>query len=431
MKNVRDFGAVGDAVTNDTAAIQSALNGGDTVTVPAGTYLCGTLYLQSNTCLYLEAGATILATTDKSYYNADDYCEQNAVFKSEHVTGAHLITAVGAENISIKGEGIIDGSSHFWVNENNRLENSITYQPNPERPGQMIFICECKNVSVSDVTLKNSPYWHLFLHGCSDVTVRGIKVYGERLQYTNDGIDIDCCRNVSVSDCLINTGDDGITVRCYNKPLTVPAVCENITVTNCVISSFGDFGIRIGVGDGLIKNCVFSNIVIYDSHLGIGVIGRFSEMSCGVNIENVKMQNIRIEANRAFEIRTSNTEHLKPSPKKRHIKNVTFDDISGRYCKNSVIYGYENSTLSSIRFTNCDFKVYGTANTPECDERGIWNSACTDSAFEIKDAANIMFDSISIKWDKDNVGFEHDFNITNSQNVKFKHCDFTKGVTEK
>ena len=90
MINVRDFGAICNGISDDTDALQKALNLGGHITVPAGTYLTGTLYLQSNTCLELEAGAVLLGTTDKSRYNADDFCPQKTVCSLSNTSAAPI-----------------------------------------------------------------------------------------------------------------------------------------------------------------------------------------------------------------------------------------------------------------------------------------------------------------------------------------------------
>ena len=110
MVNVREFGAVGDGATKDTAAIQKALDKGGTVIVPPGTYLAGTLYLHDDTELHLEPGATLLASPDPADYNADDFCPQNRVHKGDWARGAHFIVAVEARNVAITGTGKIDGN---------------------------------------------------------------------------------------------------------------------------------------------------------------------------------------------------------------------------------------------------------------------------------------------------------------------------------
>ena len=143
MQNVLDFGAKGDGKTLDTAAIQAAIDAGGEVYFPKGTYISGTLYLKSGGGLNLAAGAVLRASHDRADYNADDFCEQNSICGQEIGTGAHLIVAVEKENIFIKGEGIIDGDSHYWMNETKPIfDGCIAFAPHPDRIAQMIFICE-------------------------------------------------------------------------------------------------------------------------------------------------------------------------------------------------------------------------------------------------------------------------------------------------
>ena len=115
MRNIKDYGAVGDGATLETAAIQRAVDDGGMVYIPEGTYRTGTIYLRSNGGLHLAPGATLIASHNREDYNTDNFCAQNRVFTSEFVTGAHLITAVEQKNIIIEGHGTIDGEGNLFV----------------------------------------------------------------------------------------------------------------------------------------------------------------------------------------------------------------------------------------------------------------------------------------------------------------------------
>ena len=117
---------------------------GGEVYFPKGTYISGTLYLKSGGGLNLSSGAVLRASHDRADYNADDFCEQNVAFSQETVTGAHLIVAVEQENIFIKGEGIIDGDSHYWMNESRMVPGEDAFAPHPDRIAQIIFFANAK-----------------------------------------------------------------------------------------------------------------------------------------------------------------------------------------------------------------------------------------------------------------------------------------------
>lgn len=396
MRNVRDFGAVGDGKTNDTQAIQKAIDAGGAVYIPDGVYVTGTLYLKSNGGLYLAPGATIVASHNRDDYNAEDYCPQNRVFKNEFMAGTHLITAVEQENVFISGCGTIYGDSHYWVNESRKEEYCGFFAHPPaeaNRPAQMIFFAECKNVRVENVNLRYSPFWHLFFHGCTDVMVNAVNIQGERKQWVNDGIDIDCCSNVTISNCIIDTGDDGLTLRANGMPLVKKDhICENVVVSNCVITSYLDYGIRIGVGDGIIRNCLFTNVIIKNSLDGIGITCRFGMEGYCTSVENITFSNMIIEARQVIDFRIS-LEQWHPELKNdAYMKKLKFNNVdmrTNRYCN---ILGFKDTFCSDIEFNNSSLTVLPEPQDArsKCD----WH----DIAFPNKDCALFMFKSRNIKF---------------------------------
>ena len=374
MRNIKDYGAVGDGVALDTAAIQKAINDGGMVYIPEGVYRTGTLYLKSNGGLHLAPGAILRASHDREDYNADDFCPQNEVFTSEWVTGAHLIVAVEQENITIEGHGTIDGEGRHWMTE---YDESIgAYRPNPERPGQMIFFCECRNVHVTDVNLSDSPYWHLFLHGCEDVFVKGLTIRGVRPRWTNDGIDIDCCKRVTVSGCVIDVGDDAIAVRAHKKPLLhSDGVCEQITISNCVIRADQDYGMRIGVGSGTIRNVTVSNMDIEALHWGgIGIMGCWSSGSkYATTIENVLFSNINLRARRPIELYVCANGTTLPNP--CHIDNIRFSNCFISAIEHSFFRGLPDERATNITMDGVTVRLDDNWK----DETNVFDISCCDN----------------------------------------------------
>ena len=249
MSDVRTFGAAGNGSADDTAAVQRAIDAGGITRFPAGTYRCGTLYLRDFTTLELEPGAVLLASPDRGDYNPDDFAPANHVYPTEAVSGAHLLIADGCCNITIRGGGRIDGNRSAFYELPADLVCS--YETITWRPGQMLFLRRCRNVTITDVELTNSPYWNCFLYGCEEVRIHGVRIVNPMATPNGDGLDLDSCRRVTVSDCIIETGDDCIAIRASADHGIAEPVCENITITNCVLTTVCN-AVRIGVGTGTI-----------------------------------------------------------------------------------------------------------------------------------------------------------------------------------
>ncbi|TPG33897.1 glycoside hydrolase family 28 protein [Flavobacterium pectinovorum] len=251
--NILEYGAVADGKTLNTKVIQKAIDdcsisGGGTVTVPVGNFLIGTIYLKNDVNLNLESGAVLLGST-----NIADYDPMN------------LIRGVEVSNISITGNGTIDGQGHtFWIPAD---RSKIPYDRAPEwihqtkSPRNMLKLEGCKNVKIQNIHLKGSDSWTLHLLGCDQVVVDGISIRNPLQGPNTDGIDIQACSNVRIANCDIYTRDDAICLK-NRDPKYTHKVCENITVTNCILTTVCN-SFKIGTESlGDFKNIVFSNSVI-------------------------------------------------------------------------------------------------------------------------------------------------------------------------
>ena len=192
MRNVKDFGAVGNGLVKDTAAIQRAIDAGGTVYFPPGIYLTGTLFLRSHGGLLLESGAVLLGALEPEDYKLEVPGSLNHVIKTTQTNDYHLIVARKLENVFIRG-GRIDGRSlDFYAGQPETLgyggRKTLAYPP--WKPTQMLFFQESKNVRIEDVELVNSPFWHCFLHGCDWVTIRGVHINSSPMEQQQHGIDI-------------------------------------------------------------------------------------------------------------------------------------------------------------------------------------------------------------------------------------------------
>ena len=280
--NIKDYGAKADSAFLNTEAIQKAIDactesGGGRVTVPSGEYVIGTLRLKSNVELHLEQGAVLVASSCLDDYNETKEYPQNYDAPREKWSGKHLIIAVEQKNVAITGQGKIVGPADAFFGGKMKYAGNFGWRYGfyetddsiPMRPGQLICFVECEGVTVRDVTLTKSTCWTLLLYGCDFAQVSGVKIFNSNQHANTDGIDIDTCSYVTVSDCIIKTGDDAITFRsCANRLVNEEKrkskECKYIAVTNCVLSS-SCHAFRIGVGEGTIRNISISNIVIKEA----------------------------------------------------------------------------------------------------------------------------------------------------------------------
>ena len=329
--DVRGFGAVGDGAVKDTAAIQSAISaaansGGGEVLLTGGTFLCGSLFLESNVTLHIAADATLKASPDRADYNAADICLQNWTSEAESNSGAHLLLCIGKTNVTVRGEGRIDGNSTAFLLGPDGKPWPGGSRGIPWRPGQMLYFVESDGIRIDGLTLENAPYWSCFLHGCTHVSAHGLTIRTIRRPFhthNGDGLDIDCCEDVEVSDCDIDTADDSITLRADAAHLLAPRPCANVRVHDCRLSS-GCNAIRVGVGDGEVRDASFQNIRIRGTRTAINVVGAWLRGSRGVDVRRISFEDVDLEAR--------NFCHLYY----KHSTESVFEDILFRHIRGKV-----------------------------------------------------------------------------------------------
>jgi polygalacturonase len=246
--NVRNFGAAGDGKNLDSPALNKAIDacaeaGGGTVLVPAGTYLCGSIHLQSNIRLLIDAGATILgAPQDMNVYD-----ETEPYTFGGYQDGGHcyfhnsLIWGENLTNVFISGNGMINGGGLVRSDRIldrmcgfNDWQNPKPIHMPPVRLGnKAIALKLCKNVLIRDITIFHGGHFAILVTGCDNLTVDNVTMDTDR-----DGIDIDCCRNTMVSNCRINSpNDDGLCPKSTHA-LGETRITENLTIVNCQVSGF-------------------------------------------------------------------------------------------------------------------------------------------------------------------------------------------------
>jgi polygalacturonase len=387
--DIKDFGAVSDGKAINTTAIQQAIDkcnseGGGTVYVPSGIFVTGTIHLKSNVNLHLEAGAVLKGSSSIADYEP---FERPGFGKTNY----GMLFTLKAENVSITGQGTLDGSEEafFDWNKAKKIEwGGTTYTRQKEnfrkvisgigdgpvdpvkmRPHQMIIFSQCKNVLVENVLISKSPFWTLHFADCDGVIVKGVKIWNSLETPNSDGLDITSCNNVNVSDCDIRAGDDAIAITGYAYHYELPGYynlrhkSENINISNCNLQSRSS-GIRIGFEDqNTIKNINISNINIFESNRGIGIFVRDSG-----SVENVHISRVNIETRLHTGDWWGNGEPIhisairsKPGGIIGQVKNVTFRDVICRSENGILLYGTEESILENICFENVRFKLVNSA----------------------------------------------------------------------
>jgi hypothetical protein len=430
FNNVRAFGAVGDGATKDTEAIQRAIDFGGKIYFPPGNYLTGTLYLRTDCELELSAGAVIIGSPNREDYNAADFCPQNRPSIVEKASGAHLIVALEIENVSIRGRGRIEGNrAAFFDPEIGISRDDFTGW----RPSQMLFFCECKNVLIENITLTNSPYWSCFIHGCNDVIIHGIKIDNQpRKAWNGDGIDIDCSRRVCVSDCIIRSADDCITVRASGFERLKncqEGICEDVVINNCVLLN-GHCGVRFGVGTGTIRNCTVSNISIRGTWYGLGVHTTwlpevFPEGAPGCDIYNILFDNISIDCGTPFYV-MSNC-FMPPLPRSdKTISGITFRGIRAKGIWNCLIMGNLEPNISDVEFIDVTLELSGGEeiidNLPDNQRKG-YRFCRYPYGFYVANANNITFRNFKFQWSNELERWSSAFRLKNTKDIKFDSCD--------
>ena len=385
--NILNYGAKGDGISINTAAINDAVNkcsenGGGTVLVPPGTFITGTIFLKSNVELCLQRGSEL-----KGSANLADYQFENKKYG--------LIYCEDAINVAITGLGVINGNGSLFYEtdknhvydefDKNRTRQKENYMPNgvfftdgplkrKPMPGMTIVFFHCTKVSITDITIRDTPVWATRFGYCDDLLIDGITIQNNILIPNSDGIHCTASRNIRISNCNIVAGDDAIVLTGFPKDEETPGFtseeqdkhtygnksiyAENMTVTNCILKSSSS-GIRIGYGQHPIRRCVFSNIVIHDSHRGIGIFAHDAS-----NIEDLIFTDIVIETRLFNGQWWGHGEPIHLSCISRfdgrdagQIKNVQFNNINAIGEQGILVFGLKESTLENIQFNNVQLRM--------------------------------------------------------------------------
>lgn len=411
--NIVNYGAVNDTAQLSTAAVQKAIDacsaaGGGRVVVPTGNYKIGTIILKSNVHMHLEQGATLYGSTDLK-----DYLPMKTDYMSlrTQTETIQLIFADKATNVVIDGFGTIDGRGRSFK-KLSWNDEGIT------RPHLLRFI-QSSDITLRDITLKNSGCWMQHYLACDRVKIDGIKVFN-RNNYNNDALDLDGCHEVVVSNMFADSDDDAITLKS-----TSPRLCENIRIADCVVSSHCN-AIKLGTEtNGGFRNINISGIVVKPSYdqkekffgQWIGSSAISLEIVDGGVLENVNVSDITIEgtespifvrlANRARGYKEGVPVTKVGKINGIHLSNIQIRNAGSMGCSITGIPGHEveNVWLDNITIhhkggvTAADMAKINESikdeKEKEYPESTMWGNLPAKGFF-VRHARNIKFNNIEV-----------------------------------
>lgn len=385
--NITDFGAVGDGATLDTQAIQRAVDacaaqGGGRVVAPGGVFRSGPIMLKSNIEFHLSAGCLIRGSREMSDYPCLDFEAQGYHIDFFH---ASLLTGIGLENVSITGSGAMDGEGDVWwkARDEKRLAHGRPF---------MIYLCDCEHSVIRDVELRNSPCWTILPLMCRDLTIDHVTILNPWKPYYNcDGINPHSCRDVRITNCFLDTGDDGITIKCVpewfvvNKDLHTDysgkhIPCENIVISNCIVRH-AHGGVTIGAEViGGIRNVVVSNCVFEGTRAGIRI---YRYPWPGGYVENVRIDNVTMRrVGWAFYVASHfDPEQIKDGPGREDTpvyRNIHFSNITVTQAQIACeAWGLPKMPMRDLSFSNIRIEA--------------------DMGFDLRDVENVLLDNVEIE----------------------------------
>ena len=281
--DITGFGADPTGKSSSTAAFAAAFQeckkaGGGIVYVPSGTFLTGSVCMESNTTLYVSPGAKLVFVQDQDAYPVITTRWEGAECQAR----MPLLYGRNLENVTITGTGTLDGQGAYWwqLHKNNQLKH-----PRP----RFIGLEDCTRVTIEGIRLVNSPSWTVNPVCCVNVNINGISIKNPADSPNTDGINPDSCKYVRISNCHVDVGDDCITIKSGTEKSSRRISCEGITITNCTLVH-GHGGVVIGSEmSGGVRNVVISNCVFEGTDRGVRIKTRRGR---GGYVEDIRISNL-------------------------------------------------------------------------------------------------------------------------------------------
>lgn len=389
--DVTAYGACGDGETNNTEILQEAINacgdaGGGVVRIPAGEYLTAPLFLRDNVRVHIESGATVRGVADINSYPGIKGRWEGV----EREVYASLFTGHDLQNVSITGRGTIDGRGKVWWATYREDEEEYDLGRDRPYPGQLnyprprvINLYDCEDVLIRDVTVTASPSWTIHPVYCKNIQIENVTVRNVESSVNTDGINPDSCKNVHISNCHIDVGDDCITIKSgYDRDgRRVGRACENVVITNCTMYH-GHGGVVIGSEmSGDVRNVAISNCVFDGTDRGLRI--KTARGRGGV-VENVRASTIVMRDIQRSAFTLSMHYHgnpTKPEPitdETPELRNIHYENVTVADCGTVMLAeGLPEMPVTDVSLSNVHV---------EEARRGII----------VSEGNNVLFDNITV-----------------------------------
>lgn len=368
---VTAYGAVGDGERDDRAAIQEAIDrcsadgGGRVILDGDRTYLSSSIVLKENVELRVEKGSVLKASADLGTYlhPNEGQVDSGASHIGTPVTlkpSYAFIYAKDQDNITLSGEGKIDGNCYAFVKRVSRYYVTGDFYPRPT----MIYIEHCKHVTIREITLLDAPFWTLHPAGCDDVLIDRIRILNPLDVANSDGIDPDHSSNVRILGCHIECADDAICLKSSRGNMEYGPT-ENVIIADCTLKSTSA-AIKIGTeGAGNFRNIIVHDCAVSSSNRGISI-----QIRDEGSVENVVYSNIMIETRRFADCWWGTAEPIAISSVNRDtgtesgtIRNIYFENI---FCDSENGVAVNGSgKVSGLKFRNVRLRLSEKSKWPK------------------------------------------------------------------